>query len=55
MPNSEKNAEPSLEILYDVIGGSICDAILTFLGEEPATAIVYPSGQGDNNIGQNFT
>lgn len=27
------------------------DAILTFLGEEPATAIVYPSGQGDNNIG----
>lgn len=27
------------------------DAILTFLGSEPATAITYPSGQGPSNIG----
>lgn len=27
------------------------DAILTFLNEEPATAITYPSGQGKSNIG----
>ncbi len=27
------------------------DAVLTFLGEEPETAITYPSGQGNSNIG----
>lgn len=27
------------------------DAVLTFLGEEPATAIAYPSGGGSNGIG----
>jgi len=27
------------------------DAILTFLGSEPSTAITYPSGQGPSNIG----
>ncbi|MEO8532303.1 MAG: RagB/SusD family nutrient uptake outer membrane protein [Flavobacterium sp.] len=27
------------------------DAILTFLNDEPATAIVYPSGGGDNGVG----
>ncbi|MBN1145119.1 MAG: RagB/SusD family nutrient uptake outer membrane protein [Bacteroidales bacterium] len=27
------------------------DAILTFLNEEPAEAIVYPAGAGNNNIG----
>ncbi|WP_276380918.1 RagB/SusD family nutrient uptake outer membrane protein [Flavobacterium sp. H4147] len=27
------------------------DAVLTFLNDEPATAITYPSGQGDSGIG----
>ena len=27
------------------------DAVLTFLGEEPETAVTYPSGQGNSNIG----
>jgi len=27
------------------------DAVLTFLNEEPASAIAYPSGQGDSGIG----
>ncbi|WP_125721332.1 RagB/SusD family nutrient uptake outer membrane protein [Flavobacterium ustbae] len=27
------------------------DAILTFLNDEPATAITYPSGQGDSGVG----
>ncbi|RYJ37427.1 RagB/SusD domain-containing protein [Flavobacterium anhuiense] len=27
------------------------DAVLTFLNDEPATAITYPSGQGDSGVG----
>lgn len=41
------------EFVYNANGIKIYmgDAVLTFLGEEPQTAITYPSGQGDNNIG----
>lgn len=41
------------EVLYNANDKEVSmgDAILTFLNEEPATAITYPSGQGKSNIG----
>ncbi len=30
------------------------DAVLTFLDEEPSTAVTYPSGQGNSNIGAGY-
>ena len=41
------------QFLYNANGLQVspCDAILTFLNEEPATEITYPDGQGKSNIG----
>jgi hypothetical protein len=40
-------------VLYNANGMEVYpgDAILTFLDEEPATAIAYPSGPGKSNVG----